>query len=448
MLHWSVDHGRRCHLEATAGVRLPTAWDPCPTGVRQVVARVAPNTAAEPRRLHVTAWAEGAGGAAVAAVAFLLEGPRSPRTTPAPAASGTPSSSAPVAGVPPVPLGSASAPSSPTEPLRLVTADLAPATEGVRYLATLSAAGGTPPYSFSLTAGALPVGLSLAVDGVVSGVPATVGSATVTISVTDASTPTRQSASATLTLRVGAPPFVGQASTNWSGYVASSPGPPITEAGGEWTVPNLDCTATPNAGVATWVGIGGASVGTGSSSGVLLQTGVSADCVDGLQQDTPWWEEYPSQPNNEVDFSGLPVAPGDLVRASVYEAAGGAWVTRLDDLTSHLSGVMVTGTGWGVSLDGTSTFSAEGSTAGLSYAGGTSAEWIAEDYQQSGALVPLAAFGTLSFQSLTTSLASWSLVASDAVEMVQASTVLALPSPPGADGFSIADTLAAPSAPG
>ena len=55
----------------------------------------------------------------------------------------------------------------------------------VPYSAGLSATGGTLPYTWSLIAGALPVGLTLSVDGMISGTPRT-RMGTFTVKVTDA----------------------------------------------------------------------------------------------------------------------------------------------------------------------------------------------------------------------------------------------------------------------
>src|SRR5262249_28113626 len=46
-----------------------------------------------------------------------------------------------------------------------------------------------------------------------------------------------------------------QQSPNWSGYIVPSSSI-VTEAGGSWTVPLLNCAVTPNAAVSVWAGIG------------------------------------------------------------------------------------------------------------------------------------------------------------------------------------------------
>ena len=54
------------------------------------------------------------------------------------------------------------------------------------YSQTLTATGGTGPYTFTVTGGTLPTGLTLSTTGVISGTPATSGEFTVTVTATDA----------------------------------------------------------------------------------------------------------------------------------------------------------------------------------------------------------------------------------------------------------------------
>lgn len=87
----------------------------------------------------------------------------------------------------------------------VATSSLPPAGAGVGYSTTLVASGGTAPYSWS--ASGVPGGMSLSSAGVLSGTPLATGTSTITVTVTDASSPaltgTRQ-----LTLDVTAAPAV------------------------------------------------------------------------------------------------------------------------------------------------------------------------------------------------------------------------------------------------
>lgn len=59
------------------------------------------------------------------------------------------------------------------------------AQKNVAFSKTLTAFAGTSPYTWSITGGALPAGLSLSSDGTISGTPTTIGVSTTTIQVTD-----------------------------------------------------------------------------------------------------------------------------------------------------------------------------------------------------------------------------------------------------------------------
>ncbi len=87
--------------------------------------------------------------------------------------------------------------------LRILTESLPGGTEGSAYSAALSAAGGTPPYSWAVPSGSLPPGLGLnAATGAISGTPSASGVFSFTVQVTDSAL---ASASAALSIRVIAP---------------------------------------------------------------------------------------------------------------------------------------------------------------------------------------------------------------------------------------------------
>ncbi|MES2987553.1 MAG: Ig-like domain-containing protein [Pseudomonadota bacterium] len=95
----------------------------------------------------------------------------------------------------------------------ITTATLAEGQKGVAYSATLAASGGTAPYGFRVSQGALPVGVTLTNAGVLAGLPTEFGSYAITISVTDGST--------------GAGPF--SATHAYTLVIATPPAPTVTD---------------------------------------------------------------------------------------------------------------------------------------------------------------------------------------------------------------------------
>lgn len=77
---------------------------------------------------------------------------------------------------------------SPT--LVLAPTTLPSGTRTVAYSNVLTASGGTAPYTYAVTAGALPGGLTLTGAGVLSGTPTATGSFNFTVTATDSSTGT------------------------------------------------------------------------------------------------------------------------------------------------------------------------------------------------------------------------------------------------------------------
>lgn len=67
-----------------------------------------------------------------------------------------------------------------------VAAVLKGGTVGTAYSETITAQGGTSPYTYAVTSGSLPAGLSLSSSGVISGTPTTAATSNFTITVTDA----------------------------------------------------------------------------------------------------------------------------------------------------------------------------------------------------------------------------------------------------------------------
>jgi len=97
--------------------------------------------------------------------------------------------------------GGATLPPRP-DPVSILTSTLPNGQVGTPYSATLAATGGTAPYTWSLTSGTLPAGLSLGSTGAITGTPtAAVTSTPLTLKVSDSGSPAlTQSANLTLTI--------------------------------------------------------------------------------------------------------------------------------------------------------------------------------------------------------------------------------------------------------
>ena len=120
----------------------------------------------------------------------------------------------------------------------IVTTSLANGTVGVPYSQTIAAAGGSPPYTWSVTAGALPSGLRLdARAGAISGTPSAAGKTSFTVQVTDSALST---ASQSFTIGVAAAPIGISTSLLPGGTVGTAYSQTIAASGGtppySWTI--------------------------------------------------------------------------------------------------------------------------------------------------------------------------------------------------------------------
>ena len=159
-----------------------------------------------------------------------------------------------------------------------------PGTAGTAYTDTLTAAGGTTPYTWSVSAGSLPAGLTLnASTGVLAGTPTTAGTASFTIKVTDAASQTATKAtSITITaglLTITVPASAALPSASPGGTTAAKLGTvTVTDNRGtataSWTATVTATTFTTGGGTAPetipltrtayWSGPATATTGTGT----------------------------------------------------------------------------------------------------------------------------------------------------------------------------------------
>ena len=101
-----------------------------------------------------------------------------------------------------------SAPAPPAEPgaLAIATSSLPSGNVGIFYDITLAPAGGNAPYTWSLSSGSLPNGLTLASSGRISGTPATVQTTSPTFRLQDSSVPTAEIVTKQLPMSITAVP--------------------------------------------------------------------------------------------------------------------------------------------------------------------------------------------------------------------------------------------------
>ncbi len=140
----------------------------------------------------------------------------------------------------------------------------------VAYSQTLTASGGVSPYSFGVTAGALPAGLSLSSGGVLSGTPTAGGTFNFTATATDSSPfPGPFAGSRAYTLVVTPPTIVLPATSLAGGTVGTAYADSITAASGGTAPYSYAVTAGALPGGLTLNAASGAITGTPSAPGTF-----------------------------------------------------------------------------------------------------------------------------------------------------------------------------------
>jgi hypothetical protein len=175
-------------------------------------------------------------------------------------------------------------------------------------------------------------------------------------------------------------------SYNWSGYAATGAADSFTKVLGSWKVPQVNCTATPNAYSSFWVGL------DGYNSSTVEQTGTDSDCSGGTPQYYAWYEFYPQNayyacPPATGHSRNPPPCPlqnlkvGDVMQASISYTTGARYGNYTATITDLTTGATFSTTYQPSRADSRS-----------------SAEWIAEApcCTANGGILPLADFGMVS----------------------------------------------------
>jgi Peptidase A4 family/ell wall binding domain 2 (CWB2)/Putative Ig domain len=301
--------------------------------------------------------------------------------------------------------------------LAVVVSTLPVGTVATPYSTTLSALGGVLPYTWAVTAGSLPTGLSLSASGVITGTPSSPGNFSFTVQVTDATTPTPLTATQTESILV-TPVSVPVVSTaGWSGYSISG-NVPFTFVSGTFSVPGL-ASETPVADeFSEWVGIDGLSLSSVIQAGISESFDPSNPNLFYIQ---PWWQVSPA--STPVPITSVAVAVGDEITVTIGQVSGSEWGITLTDDTNG-----------------------ESFTTDQTYTGpGSSVEWIVEAPTVSGATTTLAPYSpAVTFSDLR--LGGTETALTEFV-MTQAGIQVSTPSALTGNGFNVAYGSVAPPAP-
>jgi len=186
-------------------------------------------------------------------------------------------------------------------------------------------------------------------------------------------------------------------SSNWAGAVwDSEPAGTFKSVTGTFTVPTPKGS---NGAASAWVGIDGDTCGT-----AILQTGIDFTISNGKVSYDAWYEWFPDFAH---DFSGITISAGNQIKLTVTASTTKSGTAVIQNLST---GQTVT-----KSLTSTSALCQE------------NAEWIVEDFEEGGGLVPFANFGTVTFTNAVATTLSGSTLGpsgSTLIDIEQGSTVL------------------------
>jgi len=149
--------------------------------------------------------------------------------------------------------------------LTISTSSLASGASGAAYSQTLVASGGTPNYTWSITSGSLPAGLTLgAGTGLISGKPTASGTSSFTVSVSDSGNPV-QTKSASLSIAIAGPTFTITSSTLAAATVGTAYSQTLAANGG--TLPYIWSITSGSLPAGLTLSSGGLISGTPTASG-------------------------------------------------------------------------------------------------------------------------------------------------------------------------------------
>ncbi|KAF8217112.1 peptidase A4 family-domain-containing protein [Mycena galopus ATCC 62051] len=191
-------------------------------------------------------------------------------------------------------------------------------------------------------------------------------------------------------------------SSNWAGAAWESPEGTYTSVTGTFVVPTPQAPSGGGSGMysaSAWVGIDGDTCGS-----AILQTGIDFTIDNGAVSFDSWYEYFPDAAHDFEDFA---ISAGDTITLTATASSDTAGTVTIENIST-----------------GKTVTQALTSTAQLC---GENAEWIVEDYEEGGSLVPFANFGTVTFMGARATTSDGSTVGPDGAALIdiqQGSTVL------------------------
>ncbi|CAG8947881.1 unnamed protein product [Penicillium salamii] len=191
-------------------------------------------------------------------------------------------------------------------------------------------------------------------------------------------------------------------SSNWAGAVLIGTG--YTAVTAEFTVPTpklpTGASSSEQYCASAWVGIDGDTCST-----AILQTGIDF-CIQGSSVSYDAWYEW--YPDYAYDFSGISISAGDVIKLTVDAKSKTTGTAVVENVTT------------GKSVTHTFNGGVDGDLCEYN------AEWIVEDFESNGELVPFVDFDSVTFTSASATKGGSSVGPSGAtlIDIRQSSSVL------------------------
>jgi Putative Ig domain len=211
------------------------------------------------------------------------------------------------------------------------------------YISTLAASGGTAPYTWTITSGSLPAGVTLSTGGVISGTPTAYGSNSFIVQATD-SAPTPQSATAPMVLQISGGALTISTASLPAGTEGVAYSSQLAAAGG---VPPYSWTLSPTVPLAAGLTLTSSGLLAGTPTGVSNTTpiftvvdsagdGASAGLNLLVQSaPAPVPDGYYAFVFGGTSPQGTPIAPNAIAINGTFTVRGGTVLSGFYDANTN-----------------------------------------------------------------------------------------------------------------